>query len=162
MDSETSMMIHGGWNTISHSITDTYRFTPGRGIWTRLADGPPRAFGAACADESGEVAYLYGGINPDSTVSDELWRYITATDTWEPVNTSRADLLTPVELILTVSPNPFTDYTRVEGLVLPAVLYDISGRMIGEVYEGLLGRALSSGTYILRPSNGSAVRIIKR
>ena len=80
---------------------------------------------------------------------------------WEEPTLSR---LTPSASRLTVSPNPFTSCSSVQGHERDRFsLYDVSGRRVG-VYRGdRIGEGLRAGVYFLRDEGGEArpVRVVK-
>lgn len=70
----------GGWNCGYYR--GVFRWIPQTGGWQAVAPLPAGRRGAT-ATSDGHYGYVFGGILADGTISDTIWRYDPATNSWQ-------------------------------------------------------------------------------
>jgi hypothetical protein len=128
--------------------------------------GPPISLGNSISDESPSLSsdglrFIFCSNRPSRDSLKRFWesRWETGVVVWDD-----GFIFGCGKSGFTVTPNPFTSFTRVSGHSSDRfVLYDVSGRRVGTYRGDRIGEGLRAGVYFIRAEGkgNKPLRVVK-
>ena len=147
----TAVYTFGGEDASRSSVSQSYKFDPGTGIWTRLADCPAIfSHGAAAYGNTVDSIsiFIFGGLDAAGEPTNDMWEYFIEYDMFVEVELSveETPIQKPRTFALSAYPNPFNSaitialncHSRENGNPedVAVEIFDINGRKVGNVSVG--------------------------